>query len=229
MQFQDLNWMDVEAYLEHDTRILLITGATEQHAYLSLMTDILIPTRIAQVAAERESVLVAPPLNFGVSGEFVDYPGTITLSPQTFDLVLCEIVEGLMYQGFERFFILNGHGGNRLPQRLKDLQRDNMLRLVWYDWWRENAAKAFEAEYSLRLNHANWGENFAFTRLGEMPGESKPNANLDLLDGGQTIREVLGDGSFGGPYQIEDELMQALFAQVVDEVTDGLRSLNNIA
>lgn len=229
MQFQDLSWMDVEAYLERDTRILLITGATEQHAYLSLMTDILIPSRIAQVAAEREGVLVAPPLNFGVSGEFVDYPGTITLSPQTFDLVLCEIVEGLMYQGFERFFILNGHGGNRQPQRLKDLQRDNALTLVWYDWWRENAAKSFEAEHSLRLNHANWGENFPFTRLGEMPTESKPNANLELLDGRQTIRDVLGDGNFGGPYQIADELMQALFAQLVEEVTDGLRSLNNIA
>ena len=225
MHFQDLNWMDVEGYLQRDTRIILITGATEQHAYLSLMTDILIPTRIAQVAAEREGVLVAPPLNCGVSGEFVDYPGTITLSPQTFDLVLCEIIEGLMYQGFERFFILNGHGGNRQPQRIMDLQRDNQLVLIWYDWWRENAVKAFEAEHNLRLNHANWGENFPFNRLGDMPSENKPNVNLDLLDGGQTIRDVLGDGNFGGAYQISDELMQSLFTQVVEEVSDGLRSL----
>ena len=40
MRFQDLNWMDVERYLETDNRIMLITGATEQHAYLSLLTDI---------------------------------------------------------------------------------------------------------------------------------------------------------------------------------------------
>lgn len=218
--------MDVEAYLERDNRIILITGATEQHAYLSLMTDILIPSRIAQEAAAREGVLVAPPLNFGVSGEFVDYPGTITLSPQTFDLVLCEIVEGLLYQGFERFFILNGHGGNRQPQRLKDFQRDNLLALVWYDWWRENAVKQFEAEHNLALNHANWGENFPFTRRGEMPSTSKPNANLALLESGQAVRDVLGDGNFGGQYQVQDELMQALFAQLVDEVSEGLRSLN---
>ena len=66
-------------------------------------------------------MLVAPPLNFGVSEHFVDFPGTITLSRQTFDMVLGEMVDGLMQQGFERFFILNGHGGNQMPQRLKDL------------------------------------------------------------------------------------------------------------
>ena len=65
MRLQDLNWMDVEQYLERDNRIILITGATEQHAYLSLMTDILIPSRIALAVAEQEGVLVAPPLNFG--------------------------------------------------------------------------------------------------------------------------------------------------------------------
>lgn len=226
MQFQDLTWMDVEAYLERDSRILLITGATEQHAYLSLTTDVLIPSRIAQEAAEREGVLVAPPLNFGVSGEFVDYPGTITLSPQTFDLVLCEIVEGLLYQGFERFFILNGHSGNHLPQRLKDLQRDNGLTLIWYDWWNGSAAKQFEAQQQMPINHANWGENFPFTRRGDMPSTSKPNADLALLESGQPVRDVLGDGNFGGYYQVQDDLMQTLFAQLVDEVCEGLRSLN---
>ena len=40
MHLADLNWMDVEHYLEHDRRIIAITGATEQHAYLSLLTDI---------------------------------------------------------------------------------------------------------------------------------------------------------------------------------------------
>lgn len=54
MRFQDLNWMDVERYLEHDNRVILITGATEQHAYLSLLTDILIPSRMALAAAEQE-------------------------------------------------------------------------------------------------------------------------------------------------------------------------------
>ena len=225
MRLQDLNWMDVERYLERDTRIILITGATEQHAYLSLFTDILIPSRIALAVAEREGVLVAPPLNFGVSEHFADFPGTITLSTLTFDLVLGEIVDGLMHQGFERFFVLNGHGGNKQPQHLIDLHMQNDARIVWYDWWREAAVKQFEAENDLRLNHANWGENFTFTRVGEMPAGSKTPVNMDLLDDGKSMREVLGDGNYGGQYQVDDALMQALFMRVVDEVTGKVRAL----
>lgn len=77
MRLQDLNWMDVERYLQNDCRIILITGATEQHAYLSLATDILIPSRIALAVVEREPVLVAPPFNFGVSEHFADFPARL--------------------------------------------------------------------------------------------------------------------------------------------------------
>src|SRR5215207_8169342 len=100
MHFEDLNWMDVEHYLARDTRIILITGATEQHAYLSLFTDILIPSKIALAAAEREHVLIAPPLNFGLSTQFSEFPGTISLSQLTFETVLFEIVQSLFHQGF---------------------------------------------------------------------------------------------------------------------------------
>ena len=227
MRLQDLNWMDVERYLERDQRIILITGATEQHSYLSLATDILIPSRIALAVVEQESVLVAPPFNFGVSELFGDFPGTITLSPQTFDAVLSEMVEGLMHQGFERFFVLNGHGGNKMPQRLKDLHLDNVIRLDWYDWWREDAARQFAAEQGLRGDHANWSENFTFTRVANVPAGSKNPVNLELLDAGQSPRDVLGDGNFGGEYQIDDELMQALFLRVVAEVVERLRALGS--
>ncbi|MER3458377.1 MAG: creatininase, partial [Chloroflexota bacterium] len=65
MRLEDLNWMDVESYLKQDDRIILVTGACEQHGYLSLLTDIRIPWAIATAVGEREGVLVAPPLNFG--------------------------------------------------------------------------------------------------------------------------------------------------------------------
>jgi creatinine amidohydrolase len=225
MRLQDLNWMDVERYLERDNRIILITGATEQHAYLSLWTDILIPSEIAEAAAERENVLVAPPLNFGMSEYFIDFPGTITLSQSTFGLVLSEMVDSLVHQGFQRFFILNGHGGNQQPQHLIDLDRDQSISVVWYDWWRESAVKKFSAERGLQLNHANWGENFPFNRVTESPKEVKPQVILDALNAGQSMRQVLGDGSYGGEYQVDDAIMEAMFARVVDEVVEKLRAL----
>lgn len=225
MRFEDLHWMDVENYLRTDDRVILVTGATEQHAYLSLLTDILIPSRIALAVAEREKVLIAPPLNFGISDLFSTFPGTISLSQQTFDSVLTEVVQSLLYQGFGGFFFLNGHGGNSLPSMIEDMRMDGHARIEWYDWWRSPVVEAFGEEHHLRLDHANWGENFPFNRVAESPKEAKPLVNLGYLADGQPVRDVLGDGSFGGPYQVDDTLMNALFARVVNEASELVRHL----
>jgi creatinine amidohydrolase len=233
MRLEDLNWMDVERYLEQDDRIILITGATEQHAYLSLLTDILIPAKIALAVAEREQVLVAPPFNFGYSRSLAYFPGTISLTRNTFDLVLLEMIECLLHQGFRRFLILNGHGGNQPPQRLRDFQQESDgVLVVWHDWWAGEAVNGFIAQHGLdaTYSHANWLENFRFCRVADIPGGSKPfltEEDAALLEYDPTQRQVLGDGSFGGLYQIDDALMQQLFDRVVAEtaaVVRGMRS-----
>ncbi|MBZ0299065.1 MAG: creatininase family protein [Anaerolineae bacterium] len=227
MRFEDLNWMDVESYLRQDDRIILITGATEQHGYLSLLSDISTPTKLALAAAEREKVLIAPPLNFGVSSMFVTFPGTISLSHDVYNLILTEIIQGLLAHGFAGFFILNGHGGNRLPPQVEDIRMDGQARILWHDWWKSPVLKAFEVEHGLRLDHANWGDNFRFNRVGPVPEGVKPPVNLGYLEAGQSARELLGDGSYGGPYQIDDALMDHLFGQLVDEIASLLRTLKN--
>ena len=224
MRFQDLSWMDVERYLQEDNRVILVTGATQQHAYLSLMTDVLIPERIAWAVGERAGVLVAPPLCFGVGGSFADFPGAISLSQVTFDAVLLELVESLLHQGFRRFLVVNGNVGNRLPPRVRDLEMDGLLRLAWFDWWCGDAVQSIEAQYGLRLDHANWGENFAFNRVGPCPDGEKQPVNLDDADD-QSLRALLGDGSYGGPYEAAPEVMQALFSAVADEAHARLLTL----
>jgi creatinine amidohydrolase len=62
MRIHDLNWMQLEAYLERDDRIVLPLGSTEQHAYLSLGTDSILAERIAVEAAEPVGVPVLPVL-----------------------------------------------------------------------------------------------------------------------------------------------------------------------
>ncbi len=226
MRLQDLNWMDVERYLETDDRIILITGATEQHAYLSLLTDILIPEKLALAAAEQSHILIAPPLNFGVSDFFLDFPGTISISQPTFDAVMLDVIMSLLHQGFEGFFVLNGHGGNKVPARFNELQDEGSARIAWYDWWRSPAVKQFNSEYGLKSSHANWSENFPFNRVAESPAGPKPDVNLDYRDA-MDPRELLGDGNYGGPYQVDDALMDEVFVRVVAEMVgmiDGLKT-----
>ena len=79
MRFSDLNWFDIEAYLEQDDRVMVVIGSCEQHGYLSLTTDTNIPTALADSASQQSGVVVAPPVNFGASAYFLAYPGTISL------------------------------------------------------------------------------------------------------------------------------------------------------
>lgn len=224
MRLQDLNWMDVEGYLKEDNRIILVTGSTEQHAYLSLATDVLIPQHIADAAAEQEKVVVAPPFNFGVSYYFREYPGTISLSQGTFEHVVLEIFESLLHDGFMKFLLINGHGGNKMPVRFADFQ-EGSVRVLWYDYWKGDAAAAFAKKHDLTPNHANWSENFPFVRVAESPKKDKPQVDMEALGQPYYARAVLGDGNFGGPYQVDDALMNELFDAVVAEAVGLLKDL----
>jgi creatinine amidohydrolase len=227
MLLEDLNWMDVEEYLKHDDRIILVTGSCEQHGYLSLLSDVRQPMAIATAAAERENVLVAPPLNFGVSSYFSAYPGTISLSVETHNRVVCELVSELHRQGFKRILVLNGHGGNfGMEAALRELiNRLPGLRLMMYNWWKGPAAVQFYAENKLAPAHANWSENFPFTRVTDVPTGDKPATGVTIYMPADEARARLGDGSFGGPYQVSDETMQGLFEVAVDEVVQLLRGI----
>ena len=227
MLLEDLNWMDVEEYLKHDDRIILVTGSCEQHGYLSLLADVREPMAIATTVAERENVLVAPPLNFGVSSYFAAYPGTISLSVETHNRVVCEIVSDLHRQEFKRVLVLNGHGGNvGIEPALRELvNKSPDLRLLIHNWWKGPAAVQFYAENKLPPAHANWSENFPFTRVADVPSGDKPATGATPYLSADAVRARLGDGSFGGPYQAPDEIMQGLFEVVVTEVVQLLASL----
>ena len=168
MRLEDLNWMDVERYLEQDDRLILILGACEQHAYLSLLADIKIPLALADAASNQTGVLVAPPLNFGVSPYFLDYPGTLSLSIESMVSAVEDIVRSAYRQGFRRILVLNGHGGNSAARHhLNDVINDLPgSKINWYDWWMSHSVEAVARKHNLKPTHANWLEAFSFTIVG---------------------------------------------------------------
>jgi creatinine amidohydrolase len=225
MLFQDQSWMDVERYLERDDRVVVITGACEQHSTLSLLSDILVPLQVAREACRREGVLIAPPLPYGISPYFTAYPGTLNLSPETFAAVVREVIEGLLAQGFRRVLVSNGHGGNigtlhPLLAELRDAHPD--ARLALFLWWRHPAVDAVAQEAGLPQHHANWSENFKFTRIGPVPEGEKEPVEFDASWAPDAVRAALGDGSHGGPYQAPDEVMDRFFAAAVEAMVEAL-------
>ena len=221
MRFSDLNWMDIESYLTQDDRVMLVLGACEQHAYLSLLTDVQIPLALADAASRKSGVLVAPPLNFGASPYFMNYPGTISLRIATFLDVVEDLVRSLHRHGFRKILILNGHGGNDPARgRLYEVADDlGDLRLIWYAWWQSHTLEPLFLKYGLKPSHANWLEAFDFTRVADLPEGEKAPPYVPGLMGAAEARQVYGDGSFGGPYAVNKAVMDEIFAACLSDVT----------
>jgi len=221
MRLEDLNWMDVERYLEQDDRLILILGACEQHGYLSLLTDIKIPLALADSASNRTGVLVAPPLNFGISPYFLDYPGTLSFSVKTMISAVEDILRSAYRQGFRRILVLNGHGGNSAARHhLNEVNNDLPdLKMSWYDWWMSHSVEAVARKYNIKPSHANWLEAFSFTMVGDLPEGSKtpPKVPSAIMDA-STTRKVYGDGSFGGPYRVDDGIMQEVLKAALEDI-----------
>jgi creatinine amidohydrolase len=225
MRIEDLNWMDVENYLKTDDRLIIVLGACEQHGYLSLLSDVKIPLALADSASQKTGVLVAPPMNFGASPYFLTYPGTISMRISTLLDVVEDLVRSVYGYGFRRLLFLNGHGGNQ-PVVGRVYELANLLpglKVTWYSWWTSPSVEIVAVKHEIKPYHASWLEDFSFTRVSELPeGNKNPPHYIGMLNA-EEMREVMGDGVFGGPYKVDPAIMEEIFAASLQDVLFHLK------
>lgn len=223
MLIQNMNWMQVEEYLKHDDRILLPLGSTEQHGYLSLMTDAILAQKVSEDAAQPLGVPVMPVLPFGMAPYFGAFPGTVSLKPSTYFSIVRELLDNLYRSGFRRILIVNGHGGNSpVLGEIQDwLMTHDDARVKLHNWWAAPKTMGKVTSIDPVASHASWMENFPWTRLEsiEVPPTQKPMIDLVLNRqlSAKGVRDYVGDGNYGGFYKKEDELMHAVWQVGVEE------------
>ena len=123
------------------TPVILPLAATEQHGeHLPLATDYLIGEAIVERLnqAMDDRLLVLPTLRVGCSEHHMKFPGSLTLSHETYRRWVTDVIDSAVRHGFRRFLLFNSHGGNfainsllteELGQRYPDAE------VVMTNWW----------------------------------------------------------------------------------------------
>lgn len=90
--------------------VILPTGACEAHGpHLPLDTDVRIAEAMAKNAAARCGGVVLPPLAYGVTRFARNFPGTLSLSPETMTALVVDVLLSAHAAGASKLAIANAH------------------------------------------------------------------------------------------------------------------------
>jgi len=226
MRIAEMNWMQAERRLAEDDRCVLPIGSVEQHAFLSLATDVILAERVSLEAAEPLGVPVFPPLAYGFTPSFAAYPGTVSLKLATLLAVMRDLLESLHAQGYARIVVVNGHGGNSAVASLAAelMAEQPRLQIKLHNWWNAPRTGAVVRELEPQSAHASWMENLPWTRIAGAPAPAGVKPPVDLnryrLLAPPEARELAGDGNFGGSYARPDADVLRMWEAAVQETRE---------
>ncbi len=150
----DIDWADLSGGDRARWIAVLPLAATEQHGpHLPLETDVMIAqaylARLRELLPERLPVTFLPLERIGISTEHLDFPGTLTLSPQTAFRNWAAIGESVARAGLKKLVMVTSHGGNVAAMSLvaQELRAHHGMLVVTTAWARLSAPEAlFSAE-----------------------------------------------------------------------------------
>jgi len=159
----------------HFKAAILPTGSTEQHnEHLAIEHDTASAVHVACQAALAlyPQVVVATPIPVGISEHWMEWPGTLTVTRETFVTTAYEICDSLRRHGIEHIFICNGHAGNAPLREHMDEFREKMSTDVrFHSYWEayspefvkeqmeSNDCPAHAAEFETSFAQALFPEN----------------------------------------------------------------------
>lgn len=104
-----LNWPEVEQRIEAGaTAVLPVAAACKAHGpHLPMQADLLQAEYLAGMLVQSTNVLVWPAVTYGYYPAFTAYPGSISLSRETFQQTVKEILGNIRNTGVRSVMLLN--------------------------------------------------------------------------------------------------------------------------
>jgi creatinine amidohydrolase len=116
LEYGRLTWPEIATAAEQERVPIVPIGTLEDHGpHLPIDTDVTLVAAICRAAAEQlsDETVLLPPIVHGYSPHHMDFPGTITISWDTFCRYCTDVATSLVRHGFRRALLVNGHGSNQ--------------------------------------------------------------------------------------------------------------------
>lgn len=144
MRASEMTWHEYGDRIKESV-IFLPVGSTEQHGpHMPLGVDVILPTRLAELTAEKVDGIVLPTIPYGYksqpgSGGGQLFPGTTSLCGNTLVNVVLDVLRETYRHGGRKFVLFNGHYENDmfLTEAADLFVRDAKdARVIMMDWTR---------------------------------------------------------------------------------------------
>jgi creatinine amidohydrolase len=228
-----MSWEDAEAAFDDADAALLGTGSVEQHSvHLPVSVDTLRAEHLTEAlvtAADDPQFVRLPTLPYGESEHHMNFGGTVTLSPDTYQNVVVDIAESLSRHGVERLVVVNCHGGNRDPL---SLAADRIVRehgvATHIVHWTDFARDRLQEEFGEGWGHAGDHETSVIEhfRPDLVKGEKKqPQNNEDYPETRSYayFDEITELGGLGDPTNSDPDVMAEVVEEATANILDALR------
>ncbi|QCJ45669.1 creatininase family protein [Haloprofundus sp. MHR1] len=238
---ENQTWTDIENALEDGTRTAVVAvGSVEQHGpHLPLIMDTLAGDELSRRIAERlGDAFAAPTIRPGCSGHHMDFPGTITIPPETLMELIRSYCRSLDAHGFEHLVLVPTHGGNFAPVNTvaPEIAREldaNVIALAELDTLMElmnEGLRAAGVEYEEPVIHAGAAETAMVMAVDE--GLVRTDRLEVGREGDISVSRLLGDGFkaitengvLGDPREATPEAGEAIFSKLADAYVERIEA-----
>jgi creatinine amidohydrolase len=234
----EMTWPEAEEALAQARLGLVPVGSFEQHGphgTFALDTGRAEGFGRRLVARLYPQAILAPSVNLGVSYHHMNFPGTVTLKPETFMAVVYDLIWSLNQHGLSRFLILNGHGGNipALGVLIVKLRAELGVNAAWVSFTSLAKEVIEERVLSESKGHACEGEvsqalvlaPHTVRREALAPGEYKGYPYRHLGRGYHLaypyrFDEITANGALGDATRASEELGEAIVEAALEKAVE---------